>query len=230
MSTLFDWILFDADNTLLDFHAAETASLQAALLAEGIDWSDDLILLYREINHRVWSDYEAGRLPKHLLRTVRFKRLFNELGLRADPKACSRSYLLHLSRSEHVYVGVPELLRDLATRYQLGLITNGLREVQRPRLRATGLDAHFPVIVVSDEIGHAKPNAGFFDHAFAEMGRPAPQRVLVVGDNLNADIRGGQEYGCRTCWVNPQRQTRSTEVQPDWTVGSVTEIPETIGI
>ena len=230
MSTSFDWILFDADNTILDFHASEAASLRATLAAEGIEWSTELLLLYREINHRVWSDFEAGRLPKSRLRSIRFERLFEALGQCVDPEDCAHRYLGHLSRSEHVYTGVRELLRQLATQYHLGLITNGLKEVQRPRLRATALDAVFPVIVVSDEIGHAKPDAAFFDHAFAEMGHPDPERVLVVGDNLNADIKGGIDYGCRTCWVNPQGTKPAEAIRPDWIVGRVTELPNTIGV
>lgn len=225
----FDWILFDADNTLLDFHAAEAASLQSTLAAEGVAWSDALYLLYREINHRAWRDFEEGKLPKSRLRLIRFERLFEELGMRADLEACSRNYLGHLSRSRHVYAGVNELLAQLARTHRLGLITNGLKEVQRPRLRATGLDEVFPVIVVSDEIGHAKPHAAFFDHAFAEMGRPDPARVLVVGDNINADIRGGRDYGCRTCWINPAGADPGETIRPDWIVGHVTEVPNAIG-
>jgi HAD superfamily hydrolase (TIGR01509 family) len=99
--------------------------------------------------------------------------------------------------------GARELLDDLHGDVRLGLITNGYSEVQRPRLTHFDLSHYFEAVVVSSEIGHAKPSAAFFDHAFTALGSPDPATVLVVGDSLSSDIAGGRNAGTVTCWFNP---------------------------
>ncbi len=221
----YDWLLFDADNTLLDFTAAERHSLYSALVEEGVEWLDDHHALYHRINHECWTAFEAGQLPKEQLRTIRFERFFYEIRCTADPAAFADRYLAYLAASGHLLQGASELLDELSAHYRLGLVTNGLKEVQRPRLACSGLAAYFEVVVVSDEIGPAKPDPAFFDHAFAEMGNPAPERVLVIGDNLNADIRGSLEYGAHACWFNPEGRAPYLPVEPTFTIKSLRELP-----
>ena len=120
--------------------------------------------------------------------------------------------------------GAEALLNSLHGEFGLALATNGLKEVQRPRLVKSGLTSFFKVIVVSDEIGHAKPDAGFFDHAFHEMGRPDPGRVLMVGDNLNADILGSMSYGIDACWFNPDRLQPYLDIEPDYQIHDLSEV------
>ena len=97
--------------------------------------------------------------------------------------------------------GAIELLRSVYGTYELGLITNGLKEVQRPRLKRCGFEDYFNFVVVSDEIGVAKPSAAFFDVAYEQMNGVDKSKVLVIGDNHNADVRGALEYGFDACWL-----------------------------
>lgn len=198
---VYSWLLFDADNTLWDFSAAEAAALKATLTGKGIDWSEEILADYRAINHQVWSDFEAGRLPKAHLRTIRFQRLLDRYRLTHAATELSASYREGLAQSRHLIPGARPLLERLAPNYRMGLITNGLKEVQRPRLAGTGFTSFFEFVVISDEIGVAKPQAAFFDHAYARMQGVDKARVLVIGDNPNADIKGGMAYGFDTCWL-----------------------------
>ena len=77
----YKWLLFDADNTLWDFSAAEASALERTLTSRDIEWSNEVLREYRLINHRAWSDYEAGTLPKSQLRTIRFQRLLDRFRL-----------------------------------------------------------------------------------------------------------------------------------------------------
>ena len=197
----YDWLLFDADNTLWDFSAAEAASLERTLRERDIAWSDEVLAQYRIINHQAWSDYEAGVLPKGQLRTIRFKRLLEHYRLDHPADDLSLDYRRYLSESTHMLDGARELLDTVRPDYRLGLITNGLKEVQRPRLANTGLADFFDFIVISDEIGVAKPHAGFFDVAYEQMDGVDKSRVLVIGDNPNADVGGALSYGFDACWL-----------------------------
>ena len=221
----YDWLLFDADNTLLDFHAAERVSLQAAMEDEGLTFSDEHHALYETINKACWHDFEHGLMSKEQLRSERFARFFYQAGIRGlDASAFADSYLAALAGAGQLLEGVEKLLTALRLEYNIGLITNGLKEVQRPRLQASGLASFFSVVVVSDEIGPAKPQAAFFEYTFAEMGGPPPERVLVIGDNLHADVKGGHDFGTHTCWYNPQATPPWLEVQPTWEIRQLDEL------
>jgi|AntRauTorckE5430_2_1112549.scaffolds.fasta_scaffold02205_4 YjjG family noncanonical pyrimidine nucleotidase len=201
MPTSYTWLLFDADNTLWDFSASEASALELVLRNRDIDWSDEVLAQYRIINHQAWSDYENGYLPKEQLRTIRFQRLLEHYRLDHPAEELSFDYRTYLAASTHMLDGARELLESLKGKYRLGLITNGLKEVQRPRLVSTGLADFFEFVVISDEIGVAKPHAPFFDYAYERMEGVDKSKVLVIGDNPNADVKGAMDYGFDACWL-----------------------------
>lgn len=226
----YEWLLFDADNTLFDFNAAEASSLQACLSATDIEWSAEVLGIYREINHDAWTAYENGQLSKSEIRHIRFERLLDRFRCAHDVIALSDQYRVGLAASKHLMVGALEVLGQLRPHYRLGLITNGLTEVQYPRLKATGIDQFFPeVVVVSDEIGVAKPHPAFFDHAFDLMGRPDPEKVLVIGDNPMADIGGALSYGCHACWLKLPNVMRVPPSDPQYVIQEIGELPALLG-
>lgn len=228
---MYQWLLFDADNTLFDFNAAEAASLKHCIQQTDIEWSAEVLGIYREINHEAWVAYEHGQLDKNQIRHVRFERLLDRFRCAYDPIVLSNLYRQGLANSDHLLSGAYELLQRLEGKYKLGLVTNGLTEVQYPRLKATGLERFFPeVVVVSDEIGHAKPSRHFFDHAFALMGHPAPNEVLVIGDNPVADIGGALSYGCAACWLKSAGIMKKPPLPPQYVIQDIRELGDVLDI
>lgn len=218
----FQWLLFDFDNTLVDFTNTSKNALWQSFLDFGSSCSESIYTLYKDINHQVWSAFERGEMTAEHLRIERFSRLFLAIEEEpAPPAVFSKRYLENLVALSHTYDGVHDLLNELGQSYQLGLITNGLKEVQRPRLELLRMTHHFSTIVVSDEIGFAKPDHAFFDFAYRSLPTaPAKEKVLVIGDNLQSDIRGGNDYGHATCWVSHGRNNAS-EVRPNFTINGV---------
>lgn len=222
---MYQWLLFDADNTLFDFNAAEAASLEHCIQQTDIEWSPEVLGIYREINHNAWTDYEHGLLSKEDIRHIRFEKLLDRFRSAHDHIALSELYRKGLANSQHMMPGAYALLEQLQGQYQLGLITNGLTEVQYPRLKATGIERFFPdVVVVSDEIGHAKPKKEFFDHAFELMGHPDPESVLVIGDNPIADIGGALSYGCHACWLKLPHVMKKPPTKPHYQIEEITAL------
>ena len=228
MKKQYDWLLFDADNTLWDFSAAEASALERTLREQDIDWSDEVLGQYRIINHQAWSDYERGLLPKEQLRTIRFARLLEHYRLDHPAEELSFNYRTYLAASTHMLEGAIDLLKSVHGRYKLGLVTNGLVEVQRPRLAATGLGAYFNFIVISDEIGVAKPHAGFFDHAYAQMDEADKSRVLLIGDNPNADVQGALDYGFDACWLRHPGAADKPKLRATYRIRDIRELAEII--
>lgn len=220
----YSWLLLDADNTLFDFDRCEGSALQRALEDHSVPYSENHHPVYNTINKQCWRDYEDKKITKAELRLRRFELFFESIGVSLDPDEFGRNYLVHLSTAAFLLDGALDLLQKLRTDYQLALVTNGLKEVQRPRLNAGALGDFFDVIIVSDEIGHAKPHAPFFEYTFEQIGRPDKDRVLIVGDNINADVKGGLDYGIHACWFNPHAQDKPQHIQPTYEIRQLGEL------
>ncbi|WP_168797398.1 YjjG family noncanonical pyrimidine nucleotidase [Neolewinella litorea] len=225
---MYDWLLFDADNTIWDFDAAEAHALERTLLERDLEWSQEVLSTYRLINRAAWDDFEKGRLPKEQLRDIRFKRLLEHYRHDHPAEELSLSYRNYLAASHHLLEGALDVLQRVQGRYRLGLITNGLKEVQRPRLQNTGIAPFFDFIAISDEIGVAKPDAAFFAHAQACMGHPGKDRVLVIGDNPNADIRGALDFGYDACWLRLPGTANHPKLGATYQIRRISELPDVL--
>jgi 2-haloacid dehalogenase len=94
-------------------------------------------------------------------------------------------------------------MKALSGHYHTALVTNGLKDVQRPRLEHSAIRPFIEKTFISEELGVAKPAGGFFNAVFREIGSPAKADVLIIGDSLATDMKGGLNYGIDTCWFNP---------------------------
>ena len=220
----YDWIFFDADGTLFDYDAGEAAALRGALESCGLPFDAAIGARYSEINDAIWREFELGEISQERLKTERFERLFAELDVQSDAVVFSRRYLEILAAQTTLLDGAEGVLRDLAGRVEMLLITNGLAEVQQPRFAASSIRDCFSEIVISGEIGLAKPDRAIFDHAFARIGDPPRDRVLMVGDNLGSDILGGVNAGLDTCWYNPKGATNGHDVEPTYEIRELRKI------
>ncbi len=220
----YTWLLFDADGTLFDYDAAESKALAAAFAEAGFPYSAHSVATYRAINDRAWAAFERGELTQPQLHLLRFQQTLAALGLQADAKTFADSYLTHLSRAADLIEGALDVVRHLAGKHALYLITNGIPRVQHGRLARSPLGPYFQGMVISGEVGSAKPHAPIFDAAFEGMGSPAKEEVLIIGDSLSSDIRGGVRYGIDTCWYNPGGRPAPQDLPITYTIQSLDEL------
>jgi 2-haloacid dehalogenase len=209
----YEWLLFDADDTLFDYPKAEDSALRGALEHFGLVYQTDTLRLYQGINREVWSEFERGELTAEALRLKRFRRLFEEIQVQLDPVEFSQKYLDNLAQTSDLITGAKQILQILSGQYRLAIVTNGLSEVQRSRLERAGIMKFFEKIFISEELGTPKPEIGFFNEVFKKIDNPAKNKVLIIGDSLSSDMWGGIQYGIDTCWFNPG--------------GEITELPVT---
>lgn len=226
----YEWLLFDLDNTLLDFNVSEHYALAKVLQTVDIDFNESNLKIYEKINRQCWDDFEAGNLPQAKLNNLRFSRFLTALNLpNENATQLGDYYLAQLSEKSVFMEGGQILLQEQYEKYQLGIITNGLKQVQRPKLIKSGLVDYFKVIVVSDEIGISKPQPAIFDHTFEKMGFPAKEKVLMIGDSLNSDIQGGINYGIDTCWYNFKDNKNNSTIKPTYEINHLAAL-KTLGI
>jgi 2-haloacid dehalogenase len=203
----YSTFLLDLDHTLFDTDTSETAAFLEAMSVAGITKPHSYEGLFRRINLELWAAVERGETTPQYVKTHRFERLALEAGLDADPVAMADAYVAGLGDNGGLYVGARQVLDILSQNASLALVTNGLSEVQRRRIERTGIVDYFDAVIISAEVGVAKPAAKIFDIAFAQLDAPSKESALMVGDNLTSDIQGGANYGIATCWYNPKRRT-----------------------
>ncbi|MEO1262939.1 MAG: YjjG family noncanonical pyrimidine nucleotidase [Bacteroidota bacterium] len=225
----YDWIFFDADDTLFDFKKSAHHAMAITIDHFKINPPKDYYSTYKSINSEVWAAFERNEITAQELRFLRFDRFLKAIGEYRDPLEMNSHYLYQLSQTDFMIDGARELMEELlAKKYRLCLITNGLKEVQRPRIAKAAVGHFFEGIVVSDEIGVSKPHTGFFEYAFSATGQPDKDRVIVVGDSLNSDIQGGNNFGIDTCWFNPNMQGNLTNHQPTYEISQLQQLKKLI--
>ena len=219
-------VLFDLDDTLLDFGWAEAGSLSRCLRSFGLEPTAEILTRYSDINRRQWELLEEGKQTREETLTRRFTLLFAEYGQTIDgAEACER-YENGLAESGHRFMpGAEGLLRTLHGRYALYLVSNGLTRVQNARLASAGIAPYFDGIFLSEQLGVNKPDPAFFERSVGRVPGFDRRRALLVGDSLTSDIRGARRAGIMSCWYNARRRAPRADIVPDYEIESLAELP-----
>lgn len=220
--TLF---LFDLDDTLLDFKASEKLSFARTVKELGyVDSIDHLFVDYQAINVDLWRRFEAGTVAKEFLKVERFRATFAQHGLDLDAQAASHLYLESLSESVVLIDGAKAVCEALAAIGEVGIITNGVAQIQSRRIASAGLHDHISFVATSEACGFAKPDSRFFDFTVKMARKFAKEETIIVGDRLDADILGANRFGIESCWFNPAGAANESEAVPDVEVASLHDI------
>ena len=201
-------VLWDVDGTLLDFKAAESAAVKSLFREFGLgECTDEMVGRYSVINVGWWERLECGELTKPQVLVGRFEQFFTEMGI--DPAVAAPfndQYQLRLGDTIVYRDDSLDIVRSLRGKVRQYVVSNGTVIAQNKKLSLSGLGALMDGIFLSEELGVEKPNLGFFDQVFARIPPVRPEEVLIVGDSLTSDIRGGLNAGIRTCWYDPEQK------------------------
>jgi len=224
MSGKYSWLFFDLDNTILDFGASSELAFFQIFKNRAISLTDEDYIAYRDINHEMWVEFEKGELSTEEVKHLRWEKFFELKALSLDAQEINAAYFDHIKVNPLWVPGAEEVIHELSKSYNLCIITNGLSEVQESRLALSGLSNLIQHIVISDTIGVAKPSEAFFEFAFKLTGMPMKEEVLVIGDTLTSDIRGGIDYGVDTCWYNYYGADNTTQYHPTYAITKLSEL------
>jgi 2-haloacid dehalogenase len=220
----YPWLWFDADGTLFDYDRAEKTALQRVFQSLNTPFEPEYLNVYRRINQRLWQALERQEITPAILQVRRFELLQEALQLKGAPIQMSTAYLEQLALCAELIDGAEEVLRTLQATCQLAIVTNGLQAVQRSRLARSRIRDYIAELIISEEVGAAKPEAAFFAAAFARVGQPAKSDVLLIGDSLSSDIQGGLDYGLDTCWYNPVGEPRPNGLPITYEIGHLRDL------
>lgn len=212
MKKHYDWLWFDADGTLFNFNRAEELALKQVFQLINVPFQDEYASLYKEINQQLWHALEKQEITPAVLQVRRFELLLQALHVEYSASQLSDEFLRQLAACGDLLEGAFELLKALSGSSQIAIVTNGLQAIQRGRLAHSEIRDFVAELIISEEVGAAKPKTEFFEAASARTGNPPKSAVLIIGDSLSADIQGGANYGIETCWYNPLGESRPAGV------------------
>lgn len=218
-------LLFDLDDTLLDFGRAEQTALRKVLSHFGIEATPELFQRYSKINRVHWEMLERNELSKNEVLSYRHERFFKSLGKEVDGATIDQLYRNAVAEhGHHLFDGALEIVEELSWTYRLFIITNGVKETQQKRLHCSGLGPYFSEVFISEDVGYQKPMKAFFDHVGARIEDFDSSRALIIGDSLTSDIKGGHNSNIDTCWYNPLGRSNPFSFSPHYEIKQLNEI------
>ncbi len=221
---MIEFLFLDLDDTILDFHKAERIALGKTFRCFGLEPNEGVLARYKQINIAHWQKLERKELTRNQVVVGRFRQLFEEYGIFADPERVALQYENDLSVGHYFLPGAEEALKILSQKYKLYLASNGTAKVQAGRLKSANISHYFEEIFVSQEIGANKPDKLYFDRCAQRIPGYDPQKAMIVGDSLTSDIQGGINAGIKTVWVNPTHKTHPAHITPDYQIESLSQL------
>lgn len=228
---MIETVFIDIDNTLLDFGAYVKNSMREGFKLFGLRKYEEWMYedVFRPTNGSLWKRIEAGELTLPDIRKFRWNLIFEKLGIDFDGPTFETYFRDRLFTSAVLVEGAEEAVRYLAGKYALCAASNGPFEQQRNRLRLSGLWDCFEEVYVSEGVGSQKPSREFFSYCINDLesktGRKtAPENILMLGDSLSSDIRGGIDSGLKTCWFNPEKVEKPVDMRIDYEINSLYEV------
>lgn len=229
----YKYLIFDVDDTLLNFYSAFQKAQEDMAKKLGIKYSDE----YRQFDDKCgWKAWKESGLENTKAKNIQenyhiyyyeyirkhYLYLAQQLGLKIKEDELVDYYIESISASKVSME--PETLRvykTLANSYELILATNGISSIQRARI----LD-FIPFtykIYISEEVGSIKPSKAYFDSIIHDLGCEAKE-CLMIGDSIDNDIMGAKEVGMDVCYYNIKKKEKQKDLDINYEIHSITEL------
>lgn len=230
MVSNIDFIFFDLDHTLWDFAKNSKIALKNTY-KKFVENRYPLVTYknfeqtYEKINLDLWDKYRRKLITVEDLKLKRFKDTFLHFDILVNDSAIeeiNEFYLYDLSEQSNLIEHTEYILEKLSKKYEMGILTNGFKETQIRKMKSSGIDKYFSVLISSDEAKAIKPDKKIFDYA-VEATKHKHENILYIGDDLENDIIAGKNAGLQGIWLNILSDERDSKVD---TVLSLKELED----
>lgn len=237
-------ILWDIDNTLLSFDAAEKVALNKGFEEFELgEFNDEMLQCYIGINRKYWQSLERGEITRSEVLIGRFEEFFKCYNLPVEKAAAfNERYQELLGDTICFHDDAYNIVKGFKGKILQCAASNGTKVAQVRKLKNSGLDQLFELIFISEDVGAEKPSKEFFDRALGEIhawleanegnlegvesyrGELKGSEIIIVGDSLTSDILGGNNAGIKTCWYNPKGLVNDTGAKVDYEIKDLHEV------
>ena len=228
-------LLFDLDQTLLNFHASEHIALGLVLVSHGLNYSEDVYTYFKSYNKSLWLQLEKGIITRQELFRLRFTDIIRRCGGDpdvTDPMKVNSEFIETMSRNGVLMEGALEFIKRVKENIpdcRIWIASNGATINAKGRIESTGLDEYIDGLYISESMGVGKPSPGFFDYIFDDIGETR-ESAIMIGDSLTSDMLGAKNAGITSVWFMPEGDIESAvrEYDIDYTASSFDELFEVL--
>lgn len=231
MKKSYKYLLWDIDDTLIDFKSSEKKALKMCFKEFGVVLTDEDVEIYSKINSNYWKLLEQGKIKKDTMLNRRFQDFVHHLSIdKIDYEAINNMYQDKLGDYAVMIDDAYEVCSKLKNSKKQYAVTNGTVVAQNKKLDKTGLREFFDEVFISDEVGYEKPDIRFFQYAFNKISGFSPEETIIIGDSLSRDMQGANYAGIDCCWFNPKGNiNENTSIQINYEIKKLRELLEIIG-
>lgn len=219
---MFKVILWDIDGTVLNFKAAEEVAISKCFEIFHLGTCSQTMLDdYSQINKKYWEALEKGETTKPKLLVDRFAEFFLKYNI--DPKLAkdfNDQFQNCLGETAVYFDYVENIIKNNKGKILQCAVTNGTKIAQIKKLTKSNLINILDHIFISEDVGIEKPNKEFFDYVLNKIGNYNKDEIIIIGDSLTSDIKGGNNIGIKTCWFNPKHSINDKNVIVDYEIDS----------
>ena len=224
-------LLWDIDGTILNFEKAEEAAIRKGFEENNLGvCTDQMLADYKQINKGYWEALEQGEMSKEQILIGRFVEFFTKYNLdtsKAD--IFNKGYQVDLGDTICFNDDAYDLLVQLNKKYKQYAVTNGTAVAQHRKIDRSGIGEILEKCFISEEVGYEKPSEKFFEAVFEEIKKNEAvtvnrDEILIIGDSLTSDIKGGNNCGIKTCWYNPNHAGNESELRIDCEIDNLQQL------
>lgn len=219
-------LLFDLDNTILDFTKAENYAIRRLAQDFNITLTDDDVERYRKINSMCWHLSDSGVMSKAEILKKRFIDFFDLFEIKVDGHWCDVTYREYLTHEVFLVDDAIEVLDELVKEHDLYIVSNGVKSTQHVRMQKANITKYFKDVFLSDEIGYPKPEKEFFDYVKSHINEMTKENTVLIGDNLFTDINGANNANIKSVYFNYFNKENNTDYKPVYEIKKLKEILE----
>lgn len=225
-------LLWDIDGTLLNFEKSEKYAIKKCFEIFSVgECTDEMVARYSLINRKYWEMLEKGKITKPQVLRLRFEEFFQTEGIAFDRvDDFNKEYQVRLGDKVFFSDNALETVTSLKGKVRQYAVTNGTAVAQNRKLTRSGLIKVFDNVFISDEIGFEKPTAEFFDSVQKEIGVFKRDEVMIIGDSLTSDMKGGNNADILCCWYNPLSLENKSETRIDYEIKDIGEVFDILNI
>lgn len=224
-------ILIDLDDTLIDTATNTKETVREIYndyhFSRYFDTFDDFFSFYHTNVSRLWDLYNKGQIAKEEIQKNRFYSSLSHLDGFDNKKiqTINNDYIGRIMKKEALIEGALDILEYLKPKYRMHILSNGFTEMQYTKMESAGLSCnYFSNIILSDKVGVNKPHPDIFRYAIEKTGVKSNE-IVMIGDNIQTDIKGAYDSNIDQIWFNPEDKT-SYEFKPTHTVKKLSDIKD----
>ncbi len=195
-------VLIDIDNTILDFNRSAIIASEKVASRHSVSLPENYPDIFHRINDELWGQLECGNIEKSDIYEMRFMKIFEEAGISADCHAFEEDFRKEMRLTAEKVPGAEEILSYLSSKYPVYTASNASRFQQAIRLEKAGLSQYLSGMFASEDIGFQKPAKEFFCYCCEQLYPVKPSEIIMIGDNISADIIGAKNFGLKSIWFN----------------------------